>query len=573
MMLNIVLPLLLSLLLTSAAAVQQWTFVQNGTSGIVAIEAIVVSPTLVLMYDRADGNPLLLPNGARAWAALWDLEKNVATPLETLTNTFCAGGGFISNGTLVAVAGQPREDPYQPPADGRMGIRLFDPCTSPGGVNCTVFEDPANVHLAELRWYPTGLRIPDGSLMVIGGSHSNTFYNTDAANSIEFFPGRAGEAGTVRPSKFLLDAEPVNMFPRSFVLPSGNVFIVANNLTMIYNIATGTETRLPDIPNGVHVTNPFDGTAQLLPLSPPLYEPSVLVCGGSATDPRIPEANLSTQDPASDQCSRITLTPLGVARGWEVERMPETRVLLESVLLPTGDLLLINGAQTGYGGYPSIRGTNATGMSNSDHPARRALLYKTDAPRGARISHEGLPESDIARMYHSSAVLTPQGNIMVAGSNPHATVVPASESQFPTEFRVEYLNPEFITANAPRPAIISAPAQILFNQRATLRVNIPADLHGAPTKVSLMDLGFATHSFHANSRLVFLEHTLRGSGSDTMLELEITAPPNNNVYPPGPAFVFLVGGEVYSQAVKVMVGDGGNPPRPDQGVRMPVSSV
>lgn len=116
---------------------------------------------------------------------------------------------------------------------------------------------------------------------------------------------------------------------------------------MIYDIETDTETRLPDIPNGVRVANPFDGSAQLLPLSPPLYEPTVLVCGGSATDDTRPVTNITTQDPATDQCSRITLTRAGVAKGWEVERMPETRILTESVLLPNGDVLFINGAHTG----------------------------------------------------------------------------------------------------------------------------------------------------------------------------------------------------------------------------------
>ena len=55
-------------LLGAAAAAQratEWTFVQNGTSGIVALELITVSPTLMLMFDRADGNPLLLPDGSR----------------------------------------------------------------------------------------------------------------------------------------------------------------------------------------------------------------------------------------------------------------------------------------------------------------------------------------------------------------------------------------------------------------------------------------------------------------------------------------------------------------------------
>lgn len=201
---------------TYAQRTIQWTFVQNGTSGVVPVELITISPTLMLMYDRADGNPLFLPDGERAWAALWNLETNTPTPISSVTDTFCAGGAFISNGTLVSVAGQPLEAPGQPPADGRMGIRLFGPCTSAVGEGCTVFEDPEHIHLAVTRWYPTGLRIPDGSLMIIGGANTNVFYNANltAEDSIEFFPSRRGEAGTVRPSQFLLDAEPVNMFPR-----------------------------------------------------------------------------------------------------------------------------------------------------------------------------------------------------------------------------------------------------------------------------------------------------------------------------------------------------------------------
>ncbi|KAJ7264929.1 glyoxal oxidase precursor [Mycena haematopus] len=518
----------------------QWTFVQNGTSGVIPVELITISPTLMLMYDRADGNPLLLPNGQKAWAALWNLETNTPTAISSITDTFCAGGAFISNGTLVSVAGQPLETPGQAPADGRMGIRLFGPCTSATGVNCTVFEDPEHIHLAVTRWYPTGLRIPDG-------------------NSIEFFPSRPGEQGTVIPSQFLLDAQPVNLFPRSFVLPSGKVFVIANNITMIYDIETNTETRLPEIPNGVRVANPFDGTAQLLPLSPPLYEPTVLVCGGSATDDTRPTSNITTQDPATDQCSRITLTPAGVAKGWEVERMPDVRILMESVLLPTGDVLLINGAKTGVSG-------SAVNGSNAANPAFRGMLYRTSFPAGQRITQQGLPTSDIARMYHSSASLTAQGNIMVAGSNPHPAVVPPPNA-FPTEFRVQYLNPDFITNNAPRPVIQSSPTQILFNQKATLRVTVPPSLLSSGIQVSLMDLGYVTHAQHSNSRLVILEHTLLGN------TLQITAPPNNNIFPPGPAWLFLAADGVWSEGVQVMVGDGGNPPRPAQGVKIPITSL
>jgi len=77
-----------------------WEFVQNGTSGILALEAIVVSPTLAIFFDRASNDPLLI-DGHSAWGALWNFQTNTASPLRTITDTFCGSGGFLSNGTMV----------------------------------------------------------------------------------------------------------------------------------------------------------------------------------------------------------------------------------------------------------------------------------------------------------------------------------------------------------------------------------------------------------------------------------------------------------------------------------------
>ena len=68
-----------------------------------------------------------------------------------------------------------------------------------------------------------------------------------------------------------------------FSLPDGTVLMIANNQKIIYDVEKNTEIILPDIPNGVRIKNPFDGTAALLPLSPPNYIPEVLLvfCGGS----------------------------------------------------------------------------------------------------------------------------------------------------------------------------------------------------------------------------------------------------------------------------------------------------
>lgn len=186
--------------------------------------------------------------------------------------------------------------------------------------------------------------------------------------------------------------------------------MIANNQSQIYDIEKNTETPLPDIPNGVRVSNPFDGTATLLPLSAPDFIPEVLVCGGSNSTETTNSTNLSSQDPASTQCSRMTLTEEGIKKGWEVEHLLEPRIMVEFVLMPNGQVLIINGAMTGYPAINSVSDPIGN-TSNADHPAFTPSLYTPTAPLGQRISNKGLPTTDIARLYHSTTSLTPQGYV------------------------------------------------------------------------------------------------------------------------------------------------------------------
>ncbi|KAJ7580143.1 glyoxal oxidase N-terminus-domain-containing protein [Mycena floridula] len=552
-----------------------WNFVQNGTTGIVALEMIVVSPTLALMFDKTLNDELQI-DGHSAFGAIWDMQTNTATPLEVVTDSFCASGALLSNGTMVSLGGEPKVN-FSAPYDhnGLMGIRIFEPCASPSGAGCTLFENPETHHLAESRWYPSAVRIYDGSLIIIGGSHNTTpFYNVDPASTIEFFPARDG--GVPRRSPFLERTVPTNLFPRqvprfeptatdllvlrTFALPDGKLFIVANNQSIIYDIEAETETILPDIPNGVRVTNPMDGSAILLPLSPPDYVPEVLVCGGSDADDSFPSAALSSQKPASNQCSRITLTPAGIKRGWVVEHMLEGRTMGELLLLPNGQVLIISGAGTGYAAIASVG--DPVGNSNSDHPVLTPTLYTPSAALGHRFSNKEMPTSEIPRLYHSTVSLTPMGNFLLAGSNPNPNITMAANLKFKSEYRAEYLNPPYMALN--RPKLLQAPSKIAFNTKFNIEVAIPGELKTSTIQVALMDLGFSSHAFHSSSRLIFLDAKL----SHDRKTLTITSPPNNRVYPPGPAWIFVTIDGVTSTAAHVMVGSGASPPVEDQGYRL-----
>ena len=74
-----------------------------------------------------------------------------------------------------------------------------------------------------------------------------------------------------------------------------------------------------------------------------------------------------------------------------------------------------------------------------------------------------------------------------------------------------------------------------------------------------MDLGFSTHAFHSSARLVFMDAKL----SRNRRSLTITAPPNRNIFPPGPGWIFLTVDDITSTGQRVMVGSGAAPPQAD----------
>ncbi|CCO36401.1 hypothetical protein BN14_10535 [Rhizoctonia solani AG-1 IB] len=78
--------------------------------------------------------------------------------------------------------------------------------------------------------------------------------------------------------------------------------------------------------------------------------------------------------------------------------------------------------------------------------------------------------------------------------------------------------------------------------------------------VSLMDLGFATHGVHMDMRMVKLKCTL----SANRKTLTVTGVPNASIYPPGPAWVYVLMDGVPSIGQKVLIGNGASPPV-DQG--------
>ncbi|KAH7093911.1 glyoxal oxidase N-terminus-domain-containing protein [Auriculariales sp. MPI-PUGE-AT-0066] len=526
------------------------------------MQIILVSATQILIIDKVQHNPLMI-NGHTAWSSLYSLTSNAVRPVDVTTNSFCASGNFLSNGTMINFGGnlaifnngtvqypQPIPD-----TNGLQGVRQFYPerCSNTAA-QCAFYENPTRIRLTASRWYPSTVRLPDGSILIVGGSRAGTFLNSASLNNptLEFYPPKAlnGNNGTAIQSPFLAATLAANLFPLMFLLPDGTVFIAANTMAMTYNWKTNTERRLPNIPNGVRVTYPMAGTAVLLPLRPSNnYTATVMICGGQARSDTMSPSSYSALDSASAQCASLTLTSAGIAAGWVVEQLPDGRIMPDAIMLPTGKILIVNGGKSGYSGYGNVK--NQVGQSNAANPVYTPVLYNpaialnSSNPR-ARFSSAGLPTSNIARMYHSVATLIPDGSIWIAGSSPSLDVTKVT---FATEYRAEVMKPDYVSMT--RPVITSAPSIMGYNLMYSIKLQtVPSAT--STVEVALMDFGFSTHAVHMDMRHV----QLVANSTPIVGPVMIQSPPNHNIFAPGRAGCF--------KGVRVTIGSGAGPPV-DQG--------
>lgn len=157
---------------------QGWSLFQKGSTGVAAMQISIVSNTHAIIIDKVEHNPLAI-SGHPAWAALYDLNTHETRPLDMTSNSFCAGGTWLSNGTLLNIGGNPVVADTTGAADfgdvnGLQAVRMFNPCDDG---SCDIMEDPNRIRLASPRWYNTVTRLQDGSAMIIGGSIKGGWIN------------------------------------------------------------------------------------------------------------------------------------------------------------------------------------------------------------------------------------------------------------------------------------------------------------------------------------------------------------------------------------------------------------
>jgi hypothetical protein len=245
------------------------------------------------------------------------------------------------------------------------------------------------------------------------------------------------------------------------------------------------------------------------------------------------------------------------------DNMLEPRTLSQFILLPTGQMLLLNGALNGTGGYAGAQ--NPYGLSLAAGPVLTPVIYDPNARQGSRWSRQGISPSQIPRLYHSTALLLPDGSVLVAGSNPNPDV--SLTAVYPTEYRADIFYPPYFSASV-RPAPLNVPQTLSYGGPSFDLILTPNSYTGDPnaaadaTIVTLVRGGFTTHAMNMGQRFMQLNNTYTVYNNGSIVLHVAQLPPNANLFQPGPALLYVVINGVPSIGKLVIIGNGLVGPQP-----------
>jgi hypothetical protein len=382
-------------------------------------------------------------------------------------------------------------------ADGRLFVAGGHISNNHGLPAAAIF-DPASetwsttAPMSRGRWYPTVTSLPNGEVLVLAG--------TDESGAEVAIPEIWN--GSVWRQLTTASLE-LPYYPAMFPAPDGRLFFAGFTTTTRYLDVSGTGSWsvLGERVGGSRPTG-----------SAVMYAPGkVLFAGGGGT----PKATAEV----------IDLTePAPVWRA--VSSMAYARRHMLATILADGTVLVTHGT---------------AGLEND----QVAAVHVAERWNPATDAWSTMASETRTRVYHSSAVLLPDGRVLSSGSGEGSGINYAN-----SDFSAEIFSPPYLFASdgsaAARPAISGAPSTLAYGAGFSLESPDAATV----TRGTLVRLSSATHSFNESQHAYPL--TFTSSGPTT---LDATAPATPSQAPPGYYMLFLVSGTgVPSVARMVRVG-------------------
>jgi hypothetical protein len=425
---------------------------------------------------------------------------------------WCGGHTFLADGKLLFVGGTSYYPVLPDPLFGGARIAYtFDP-----------FEEKWERldDLKEGRWYPTLIRLADNSVLVISGLQYRDPNEAGPKNILlaiiklitqikknivrvqEVYQPDSQQWGT------MIAERDFPLYPRLHLLPDGDVFYSG-----VFNTHYFVPGRYPSarwnhrtgewlILGGRHKQkNREEGISLLLALRPPHYAPQVLIAGGGTHNlGRAITGILHSigQGSWSEKFNFLTKVQDTVEfldlsepepKWQEMPNMNYPRIHACGVLLPDGKVMAVGGMSA----YGNVEGTHI-----SKHPVLQAEMFDPNTKTWTLLAAQEKP-----RLYHSTAILLPDGRVISMGSNPYAKMIEKS---------IEIFSPPYLY-RGDRPVIVEHPAELSPGQPFALGVNQARQIG----QVVLMRPEVLTHVTNTDQRLLELEFKVL---SDEKLEVQ-----------------------------------------------------
>jgi hypothetical protein len=409
---------------------------------------------------------VLMFSGSYAFSAperVWDPATGAMTLVPNpFYNLFCAGQAQLPDGTILVAGG------HDPAGLGAANANIFD------SVSETWSPLP---NMSFRRWYPTITGLPDGRMLVTSGAQTCL---TCFADVPEIFDPVTRKFSPLTSARLSID-----YYPFMFVLPDGRVLSTGSNEsayeTRTLNVSTGAWSMIDPVVKDGH--------------SAVMYRPGKILKTGTAADS-------GTTGLAAPTAYVLDMTQ--PSPSWrQVASMKFPRAFQNMTLLPDGDVL-VTGGGTALDGYDVSKGVLT------------AELWSPPTE-----TFKPLSTASFARLYHSTALLLPDGRVLIAGSGNDGPAV--------NQTRAELYSPPYLFKGT-RPAISGAPDLIQYGSSFIVQTPDAASI----ASVALIRPGAVTHGFDQDQRFMNLSFTA-GTGS-----LTIQAPADANLAPPGYYMLFLV---------------------------------
>jgi len=438
---------------------------------------------------------------------------------------------------------------------GLKATRIFDPATNS-------WRNIAGGDLNYGRWYPTMVTLPNGHVFVASGVtklikplYTDGRSQFDSGRNVvetETYDPRA-QRWTLNKSALpgtdptLADAsqQSLPLFARLHLLPDGKVYYDAAGQTFnpageaydeagwvnakVYdptvqawrNLTANTPTGLPlvdNLPVGFRGSG-FDVVLPLRPAADGSYPTMQVFNGGGVVGPTPgnylgdTSTTINTIDTAHGDALTTANGPTLLNRRWYGS----------AVVLPDGEVFLTNGADR-----------DEVDLPGSGTPVLQTELI--DPVAGTSTAGPSL-DSSHGRTYHNTAILLPDGRVLIGGHAPIATgygfqddtahdVLGLSSAEADSTFQI--YSPPYLSYG-PRPRIDDVQAWTPNDSRLT----VESDNARSIGKVVLVRNPAMTHLTDGDQRNVELRIVSR---EDDKIRVAV---PNASVVPPGPYMLFI----------------------------------